>query len=371
VANIVLDNVDKYYGDLHAIDHLQLQIRDREFFVILGASGAGKTTTLKMMAGVEPVDSGSIFMDGQDVTRWPPERREVAMVFESYALYGHLSVYKNMAFPLLAGRRKRLTASEVEQKVRRVAQLLGIDMLLQRRPAELSGGQRQRVALGRALVREPAAFLMDEPLSHLDAKIHHQMRSELRQLRECMGSTIVYVTHDYGEALALGDRIAILHEGKIMQVGTPGEVFHHPATRLVAESLGDPPMNVLPGRICCQDGRTFVEIQGQPLRVSGAVEGPSAATPPRQVDVGIRAQHIRATQAPSSRPFHLPGQVYVHEVLGDEGLLTVTVGPQHVMVLTSPEERFTPDERVYLSWEAEAMHLFCGQTGKNLQSHSV
>ena len=297
MADIVLEHVRKCYGDHEVIHDLSLEIRDREFFVILGESGAGKTTTLKMIAGVEPVTSGAILFNGQPIQNLTPEERDCAMVFETYALYPHLSVYENIAFPLRAPGR-RMPEDQIDQAVLSVARILGIDAFLDRRPAALSGGQRQRVALGRALVRQPAVFLMDEPLSHLDARLRNEMRTEIKAMRESFGTTIVYVTHDYSEALALGDRIAILHQGRIEQVGTPSQVFRRPLNRLVAESLGDPPMNFLTGTITLDQNRSVF--------TSGELANSPACEPSTARVCGKRS--LPRTQAATHPPGSCPAR---------------------------------------------------------------
>jgi multiple sugar transport system ATP-binding protein len=363
VAGIVLEHVRKCYGDHEAIRDLSLEILDREFFVILGESGAGKTTTLKMIAGVESVTSGAILFNGKPIQNLAPEDRDCAMVFETYALYPHLSAYENIAFPLRApGRRIRET--QVNQAVFRVARILGIDSLLDRRPAALSGGQRQRVALGRALVRQPAVFLMDEPLSHLDARLRSEMRTEIKAMRESFGTTIVYVTHDYSEALALGDRIAILHQGRVEQVGTPSQVFHRPLNRLVAESLGDPPMNFLTGTI------TF--DQNQSIFTVGSWQIPMPSSPRlrefvgKKVCLGLRPQHLRLDRARPDTPFCMPSKLFVQELLGDHAVASVVVGDRLFMALCEADQAYNLDEPLYLAWAPEPMYLFSEDTGETL-----
>ncbi len=363
MADIVLENVRKCYGNHEAICDLSLEIQDREFFVILGESGAGKTTTLKMIAGVEPVTSGAILLNGQPIQNLTPEERDCAMVFETYALYPHLSVYENIAFPLRAPKR-RMSDNQIDQAVLRIARILGIDPFLDRRPATLSGGQRQRVALGRALVRQPAVFLMDEPLSHLDARLRNEMRTEIKTMRASFGSTIVYVTHDYSEALALGDRIAIMHRGRIEQVGTPSQVFRRPANRLVAESLGDPPMNFLAGTITLDQKRSVF--------TRGSWRIPLPANPRlrecvgEEVCLGLRPQHIRLDRARPDTPFSLPSKLFVQELLGDHAVASVAVGDHLFMALCEADQAYSLDEPLYLSWAPEHMYLFLEDTGETL-----
>jgi multiple sugar transport system ATP-binding protein len=365
VADIVLDHVRKCYGDHEVIRDLSLEINDREFFVILGESGAGKTTALKMIAGVEPVTSGAILLNGQPIQNLTPEERDCAMVFETYALYPHMSVYENIAFPLRAPGRRR-PEDQIDQAVLRVARILGINPFLNRKPAALSGGQRQRVALGRALVRQPAVFLMDEPLSHLDARLRNEMRTEIKAMRESFGTTIVYVTHDYSEALALGDRIAILHQGRIEQVGTPSQVFHRPLNRLVAESLGDPPMNFLTGAIAF-DQNQFVFATGSwriPLPASPRLQECVG----KEVCLGLRPQHLRLERAQPDTPFSLPSKLFVQELLGDHAVASVAVGNRLLMALCEADQAYSLDETLYLAWSPEHMYLFLEDTGETLMA---
>ncbi len=363
MAGIALEHVRKCYGGHEAIHDLSLEIRDREFFVILGESGAGKTTTLKMIAGVEPVTSGAILFDGRQIQDLPPEARDCAMVFENYALYPHLSVYENIAFPLRAPGR-RTGEDRVDQAVLRIARLLGIDSLLDRKPAALSGGQRQRVALGRALVRQPGVFLMDEPLSHLDARLRNEMRTEIKAMRESFGTTIVYVTHDYNEALALGDRIAILHRGRVEQVGTPSQVFHRPSNRVVAESLGDPPMNFLAGKITYDQSRQEFAVEGWriPLPPSPGLREHAG----KDVCLGLRPQHLRLGRARPDTPFCMPSRLFVQELLGDHSVASVVVGDRLFMALVEAGQAYDLDEPLYLAWAPEHMYLFSEDTGETL-----
>jgi multiple sugar transport system ATP-binding protein len=363
VAGIVLEHVRKCYGDHEVIRDLSLEIRDREFFVILGASGAGKTTTLKMIAGIEPITSGVVLINGGPIQNLTPEERDCSMVFETYALYPHLSVYENIAFPLRAPGR-RMPDNQIDQAVLRIARILGIDSFLERKPAALSGGQRQRVALGRALVRQPGVFLMDEPLSHLDARLRNEMRTEIKAMRESFGSTIVYVTHDYSEALALGDRIAIMHRGHIEQVGTPSQVFRRPANRLVAESLGDPPMNFLAGTITLDQNRPVFTTGWRqiPLPASARLRGCAG----KEVCLGLRPQHIRLERARTDTPFSLPSKLFVQELMGDHAVASVTVGDCLFMALCEADRVYRLDEPLYLAWAPEHMYLFLEDTGETL-----
>jgi len=357
--------VSKYYKDVLAVDNINLEIYDKEFFVILGASGAGKTTTLKMVAGIETISSGNIIIDDQIVNNMPPEARNTSMVFENYALYSHLSVYENIAFSFHAPKKKK-SNQEIENSVRQTATLLGIDDLLHRRPSELSGGQRQRVALGRALVRDPAVFLMDEPLSHLDAKIRNQMRTELKNLRESINTTIIYVTHDFNEALALGERIAVLDKGKIQQIDTPHEVFYNPANRLCAESFGDPPINFIDGKFIGENGDLYIQINEFKVPVPDIYKYELIEGKYKEVLIGVRPSNIMVNKSNPKKNLYLPARVYTHEIIGEDGILTTTFGEEWLTVLTKPDISFELEEMVYLSWSPESMYVFSKNTGINL-----
>src|SRR4051812_2523622 len=261
MARIEFKSVTKRYaGDVLAVDDLHLEIRDKEFVVLLGPSGCGKSTTLNMIAGLEEVTEGELWFDGQIVNALPPHKRDVAMVFQSYALYPHKSVYDNIAFGL---RMRKVAAGEIDRRVRDAAAKLDITRLLDRRPSQLSGGQRQRVALGRAMVRQPAVFLMDEPLSNLDAALRISMRAEIKHLHSAMQTTFVYVTHDQAEALTLADRIVVMNEGVIQQIGTPDEIYEQPRNKFVASFLGNPPINYLAGTILSENGGLLFRFGAQ------------------------------------------------------------------------------------------------------------
>jgi len=287
------------------------------------------------------------------------------MVFESYALYSHLSVFENIAFSFHAPKRKTPN-KEIEDSVKRTASLLGIDKLLHRRPTELSGGQRQRVALGRALVRNPSVFLMDEPISHLDAKIRNQMRAELKNLKESIKATFIYVTHDYNEALALGERIAILDEGKIQQIGTPHEVFHYPANTIIAESFGDPPINFLEGHLVGENGDLHVQIEEYKIPVPAMFKQKLLMGKNGEIMIGIRPHNVRIHKLKPDNNFYIPAKVYIQEILGDDGILTTNIREKLFMILTKPNISFELDETIYLTWNPESMLLFSKETKINL-----
>src|SRR5688572_9630333 len=259
MAKVLLRDLNKKYDDTHAVKNVNLEIRDREFVVLVGPSGCGKTTTLRMVAGLEEITSGEISIDGRVVNDLPPMDRDIAMVFQNYALYPHMSVYDNMAFGL---KMRKFGRDEIQKRVREAAEILGIQPLLARRPRQLSGGQRQRVAMGRAIVRHPKVFLFDEPLSNLDAKLRVQMRTEIKKVHQKVRTTTVYVTHDQVEAMTLADRVVVMNQGRIEQVGSPNELYHRPATRFVASFIGSPAMNFVPCELEESDGRLAVRLTG-------------------------------------------------------------------------------------------------------------
>jgi len=324
VAEISLHNVTKRFGETLAVDGLDLRVRDGEFMVILGPSGCGKTTMLRMMAGLETSDDGDIRMDGRRVNGVPTSERDVAFVFQHYALYPHLTVQRNLAFPLRAQRVRR---AEADARVREIARTLGIGELLERRPASLSGADLQRVALGRAMVREPRAFLMDEPLSNLDAALREHMRVELRKLQTTLGTTTVYVTHDQAEAMAMADTIAVMNKGTLQQAGPPFELYHQPANLFVANFIGTPSMNFLDGG----------ELPSELLRRLGAPAGAR----PQDLVVGVRPEDVELV--PVQRDRTLGGEVYAVERLGYENLVDVRYGPHVLRVRT--RGAVTPKER--------------------------
>ncbi|MBD9650369.1 ABC transporter ATP-binding protein [Ensifer sp. ENS09] len=344
MAAIELRKLTKSFGSYTALDALDLNIGDGEFLVLLGPSGCGKSTTMRIVAGLEEPSSGEILIGGRRVNDIPARDRDLAMVFQNYALYPHMTVGENIAYPLKI---RKVARTEREELVRAAAQRVDMAHLLTRRPAELSGGQRQRVALARAIVRRPQVFLMDEPLSNLDAKLRTVMRGELKNLQRDLGTTTIYVTHDQVEAMTLADRIVILNKAVIQQIGTPAEVYARPANTFVASFIGSPPMNLLSGQL--KDG-SFVSAGG-PFALEGAAG---------DITLGIRPEHVRIA---SDGNGHFRGTVFSSELLGDCTILTVKAGDASVAAKLPPEvglERGTP---VSLSFEAGRMHLFDAATG--------
>ncbi|UCD38391.1 MAG: ABC transporter ATP-binding protein [Fidelibacterota bacterium] len=366
MSTIKLRDVHKHYGQVKAVRGISFECADREILAILGPSGAGKTSTLKMIAGLEPITRGEIFDNGNLINFLPPEKRNAAMVFESYALYPHFTVYENIAFPLRS-KSAQLNREAIDTRVQEIAEMLQIKPLLDRRPAELSGGQKQRVSLGRALAKRAEVLLMDEPLSHLDAKLRHHMRRELKKYQRSLDTTIIYVTHDYLEALALAHKIVILNMGVIHQIGTPGEVYNHPADTFVASLIGQPRINLIPCRI--QNGSagelTCVSKDG-----SFHVPCPLAAAqlPPdlREVLVGIRPQYLRISPDPDDQG--MAGEIYVSEYRGTDSIVEVKVG-EHVLKSLTMEHDYRIAQAVRIQASKTDIMLFDTDTGKNLSGH--
>jgi multiple sugar transport system ATP-binding protein len=362
MATLSVRGLRKEYGDLVALDDLNLDVQDGEFFVLLGPSGAGKTTTLKCIAGLETPTAGRVEIDGRDMTDVEPYERNVAMAFENYALYPQKTVFENMSFPLNS-KRYRVSEEEARKRVEGVAETLGIRHLLQRLPRELSGGQRQRVALGRVLVRPADVFLLDEPLSHLDAKLQMEMRAELRSLGEMENTTSFYVSHDYREALALGDRIGVLREGKLIQVGTGEEVWLRPADTFVAGTFGQPEINLVAGELVdrpegclfrSRDGEIEVPLPNRP------------APPGTAVELGIRPLDLEVADGETPPDtVTLAGRVYVVERLGRELEVTVKIGENLIAVVSGKGSK-DPDEQVMIYFSSSRLLLFEGETGKRI-----
>jgi multiple sugar transport system ATP-binding protein len=367
MAQITLENLTKDFGRVVAVKELNLNCPDGEFLCLLGPSGCGKTTTLRMIAGLETPTQGAIYFDGKPVNQLSPRDRNIAMVFENYALYPHKTVYKNISYPLeLRG----MSKADMDQKVHKAADLLEIGDLLERYPKEISGGQKQRVATARALVREPAAFVMDEPLSHLDAKLRAYMRAELKRLQKELATTTILVTHDQLEAMTMGDKIAVMNLGALLQHGTPHELFTEPANVFVATFIGEPSMNLLPCEMQDEGDRTFLAGTGWKFPIAGILRAKAhEQLSGRQVSLGVRPQHMlvhkQGAVTPNERNL-VPGKVYIAEPLGGEQLVRVRVGEQIVQLLTSDALRVDMDEPVQLEIPTERFLLFDSVTGKRV-----
>ncbi len=363
MAEIRFVNVTKKYGNVKAVDGISLTTRDKEFMVLVGPSGCGKTTTLRMIAGLEQADEGDIYVGERRVNDIPPRDRSVAMVFQDYALYPHMTVYKNMSFGL---RLKKHPKNEIERRVAEAARILGIEDLLDRRPKELSGGQRQRVAMGRAIVRKPQAFLFDEPLSNLDAQLRVQMRKELARLHERLQNTIVYVTHDQIEAMTLADRIVVMNGGKIMQIGTPMEVFNNPKNLFVAGFIGSPLMNFLDVGVMEQNGVLMLTGRDFNLEVPAHLKERYQRARDKQAILGIRPQHIYDgdVKEPFSGAQSIPVNVEIIEPVGVEVILYACCGSAQLTACVSPKTRATPHCELEFLVDMNHIHLFDKSSGE-------
>jgi multiple sugar transport system ATP-binding protein len=348
MAGIELRGVSKRWGSFTGVDNFNLSIADREFLVLLGPSGCGKTTTMRMIAGLEDTTDGDILIGGKRVNDLDPKDRDIAMVFQSYALYPNMNVYENIRFPLKV---RRVPEAEHDARVRRASAMVELDDFLHRRPSELSGGQRQRVALARAIVREPAVFLMDEPLSNLDAKLRVSTRAQIKNLSHELKVTAIYVTHDQIEAMTLADRVVVMRKGLIQQVGTPTEIYDRPANTFVAGFIGNPAMNLMEGRIA---GGVF---EGEHVRIAGltAPDGP--------VTLGFRAE-----DAAVAARGEIGAPVYTMELLGDSTMVTVRAGGALVAVKAPKDYRAEIGEGVSITVPAAACHLFDAKTGDRLHT---
>ena len=363
MAVVVLRGISKLFpGGVTAVDGVDLTVSDSEMFALVGPSGSGKSTLLRLIAGLEPPTCGSVEIGGRDVTRSSPRARDVAMVFQNPALYPHLSVFENLAFGLRArGVRRKVLASRVEA----VAQPLGLGDVLKRRPQTLSGGQRQRVALGRAIARRPAVFLFDEPMSSLDLPLRAALRAELIDLHRSLGATMIYVTHEQSEALALGDRVGVMDQGRLVQVGRPSEVYEWPTTRFVAEFVGDPPMNIVRVEVEVRDdGRTRVHLADTTFVVDSLTLGCQRTS----VDLGLRPEHIaivRENEELSSRYAWRStlAEVARVEFLGSESVVTIRFGPESLRVRTPAGNRYQVGDRVRVGLDFRRASWFDPETG--------
>ena len=363
MTEVRLLNISKRFGKTQVLKNLNLTVQEGELFTLVGPSGCGKSTLLHLIAGLESLTSGEIFFDGQAVTDIAPKDRDVAMVFQSYALYPHMSVYENIAFPL---RMKKQTPSQVDEQVKKVVQLLGLDTVLSRKPKQLSGGQRQRVALGRAIVRKPRLFLLDEPLSNLDAQLRTEMRSELKKLHQTLLTTMIYVTHDQAEAMTLSDRMAILHEGTIQQCGTPQSVYQNPENLFVAGFIGSPPMNFLKGE--------WIPSLSDPIRLGENIHfSPSKNTLqrlkslshiPSELTIGMRPEHIQVS--PKLTQASMMAHVSVLEPMGSENWVELIWGNHHLKARITTNLDIHRGDSVYFEFEEDKLLFFDQQTGHRL-----
>jgi multiple sugar transport system ATP-binding protein len=359
MARVLLRSLNKKYDEVHAVKDVNLEIRDKEFVVLVGPSGCGKTTTLRMLAGLETITSGEVLIGDTVVNELPPMDRDIAMVFQNYALYPHMSVYDNMAFGL---KMRKFERAEIERRVQAAAEILGIEQLLKRRPRQLSGGQRQRVALGRAIVRHPQVFLFDEPLSNLDAKLRVQMRVELKKLHLRLGTTAVYVTHDQVEAMTLGDRVVVMKDGWIQQVGEPLDLYNNPANRFVAGFLGSPAMNFATVRVAGVNGALWAESAGIRLKVPGEIASRLGRYAGQEVTLGIRPEDLRIASPADPPELSLDAVVEVIEKLGSEILLDVKVGTSTMVAAVEPSAMTKVRDQLRLTPNLDRLHFFDHQS---------
>jgi multiple sugar transport system ATP-binding protein len=365
MANVTFERVTKRFGDVVAVNDLNLEIADKEFLVLVGPSGCGKSTSLRLLAGLEEMDEGNIYIGDRVVNDVPAKDRDIAMVFQSYALYPHMSVFDNMAFAL---RLRKVKKDEIETRVHRASDALGITALLDRRPKQLSGGQRQRVALGRAIVREPAVFLMDEPLSNLDAKLRVEARALLSRLHQRLGTTFIYVTHDQTEAMTMGERIAVQKDGILQQVDKPQNLYDHPANIFVAGFIGSPAMNFIDAKLTGGDHETHLQTDSFRLEVPREKAPALAEHQGKDVVLGIRPEDIHDKRFV---PAHvvaatLVAKVDVMEPMGSEKYLYLVVGDHDLVARVDPRSRAEVGQELEVAVNIENVHLFDPKTGQAL-----
>jgi multiple sugar transport system ATP-binding protein len=362
MAEVVLSNVVKNYGSVYAVNDVSLTIADGEFVALVGPSGCGKTTTLNLVAGLIPMSGGDIFIGERLVNDLDPKDRDIAMVFQNYALYPNKTVYNNLAFPL---QMRKLPKPEIDRKVNEAARVLDITHLLARRPRELSGGQQQRVALGRALVRDPAAFLMDEPLSNLDAKLRVQMRTELKRFHTDLDATVIYVTHDQLEAVTMADKMAVMNGGFLQQYDSPDRVFAHPVNTFVAGFIGSPAMSLVPLEVAGEAGETvLMSADGWNLKLSAENARKARSASSRKIVLGARHSTIKLHK--QAHPGAVEGKVYTAEPTGDITYVHVYLGSAVLIVSVEPQVKVSPDEKVWLEFDQNRLHLFDGETQQAL-----
>lgn len=366
MASIRFDHVTKNYGKVNAIKDADFEIRDKEFMVLVGPSGCGKSTLLRMIAGLEEISSGTLSIDGKVVNDLPPKNRDIAIVFQNYALYPHMTAYDNLAFGLKI---RGLSKAAIREKVMEAARILEIEPLLDRKPKAMSGGQRQRVAIGRAIVRNPKVFLFDEPLSNLDAKLRGQMRLEIARLHKKLQTTVVYVTHDQVEAMTLGDRIAVMDKGEIQQIDTPQNLYRYPGNRFVAGFIGSPPMNFIEGRIVHEkEGAFFQSADAAAFSVRLPGSAGNAAHSGRKAVLGIRPEHIHANPPGNPAQFvEFEAEIQFVERLGHESFVFAELPGGAITARLSADEVIEPPCRLPLYAEVERMYFFDEKTGEVLR----
>jgi len=361
MASVTFEHVTKRFGDVVAVNDLNIHIDDKEFLVFVGPSGCGKTTSLRLLAGLEEADEGNLYIGDRLVNDVPPKDRDIAMVFQSYALYPHMSVYDNMAFGL---KLRKVPKAEIDRRVREAAGILNIQELLDRKPKQLSGGQRQRVAVGRAIVRDPLVFLMDEPLSNLDAKLRVQTRTELTRLHQRLEATFIYVTHDQTEAMTMGTRIAVLRDGILQQLDTPQRLYDYPANTFVAGFIGTPPMNFFPATLVQEDGELYVDGGTFRVQVPPARRDVYRAYSNREVIFGVRPEDCHSDQfvPPGVREARVRAKIDVVELMGAEIYLWCMTGSKVFVSRVDPRTRVEPGDEMDVVMNKDHMQLFDPQT---------
>jgi multiple sugar transport system ATP-binding protein len=363
MAGVTLREVTKTYGDVVAVDRVSLEVDDGEFVALVGPSGCGKTTTLNLIAGLIDITAGEILLGDRAINNLDPKDRDLAMVFQNYALYPNKTVFENLAFPL---RMRKVAKSVLDGQVKRTANVLSIEHLLDRHPRQLSGGQQQRVALGRALVRNPQAFLMDEPLSNLDAKLRVQMRAELKRFHQELNATVIYVTHDQLEAVTMADRIAVMHLGVLQQYATPDEIYNRPLNTFVAGFIGSPAMNLLRGQVTTQDGQVAVAGEsGWLLPLADAPGRRALSSSTGQVIAGVRHGHIRLSLEPQAS--WMEGLVYTVEPTGDLTYVHLKLGGNLLVASNHADFRAAPDAPIWIAFDQDHLHLFDAETEQLLE----
>ena len=363
MASVTYEHVTKRYGDVYAVKDLNISVADREFLVFVGPSGCGKTTSLRMLAGLEEISDGNIYIGDRVVNDVPPKDRDIAMVFQSYALYPHMSVYDNMAFGL---KLRKVPKNEIDQRVKEAAKRLSIEALLDRKPKQLSGGQRQRVAVGRAIVRNPAVFLMDEPLSNLDAKLRVQSRAEISKLHMQLGTTFIYVTHDQVEAMTMGSRIAVMKDGVLQQIETPQNLYDKPDNIFVAGFIGSPSMNMFDGTLTGDDSNLFVDTGAFRIKLPAEKQGTFKALKGKQVIFGIRPEDIHDADfvPPGVHSAVIESKVEVTELMGSEVILYLSSKDQPFLARVDPRTKARVGNTMGVSLNLDNIHIFDKQTEK-------
>jgi multiple sugar transport system ATP-binding protein len=365
MALVTFDNVSKFFGEVVAVKDFSLEIYDREFMVLLGPSGCGKSTALRIVAGLETPSEGNILIKDQVVNDVEPRLRDIAMVFQNYALYPHMSVYDNIAFGL---RMRGLRRAEIDKLVKEAAQNLGLAELLRRKPGALSGGQRQRVALGRAIVRRPVVYLMDEPLSNLDAKLRAQTRAELVKMHRLLQTTFIYVTHDQVEAMTMGDRVAVMKDGVLQQLGPPQDVYDRPDNMFVAEFIGSPAMNLFPAHLQARDGDVFADSEAGSFRLNQQKNDAAMSASDGEIVVGVRPEHLRVCSEEGGPSVSATLRVMADlvERLGNEAHVTFSLGDTTLIARLDAPVKISLGETVPLTVSMENLHLFDRASGRRL-----